>query len=103
MWTIGLESVVLTEAGGRMAFRFQARDAHLVLSLGARDPIPFRITLDGEIPGPSHGIDVDEQGNGLLRDGRLYQLVRQDGAVHERTLEIVFREPGVEAYVFTFG
>jgi hypothetical protein len=68
-----------------------------------REPIPFRVLLDGEAPGPSHGFDVDEEGSGLLREGRLYQLVRQDGAVRERTLNITFLEPGAEAYVFTFG
>jgi thiol-disulfide isomerase/thioredoxin len=102
-WTIGRESVVLDEAGGSIAYRFHARDAHLVLSPGAREPIPFRLLLDGEAPGPSHGVDVAEDGNGVLRDGRLYQLVRQHDSVRERTLEITFLEPGAEAYVFTFG
>ena len=102
-WTIGRENVVLDEAGGSIAYRFQARDAHLVLAPGAREPIPFRMLLDGEAPGPSHGVDVDENGNGLLRDGRLYQLVREHDAVRERTLEITFLERGAEAYVFTFG
>jgi thiol-disulfide isomerase/thioredoxin len=102
-WTIGREQVVLDQAGGSIAYRFHARDAHLVLSPGAHEPIPFRVLLDGETPGPSHGVDVDEDGNGLLRDGRLYQLVREHDAVRERTLEITFLEPGAEAFVFTFG
>jgi thiol-disulfide isomerase/thioredoxin len=102
-WTIGPENVVLDQAGGSIAYRFHARDAHLVLSPGAREPIPFRVLLDGAAPGPSHGVDVDEDGNGVLRDARLYQLVRQHNAVRERTLEITFLEPGAEAYVFTFG
>jgi thiol-disulfide isomerase/thioredoxin len=102
-WTIGQENVVLDHAGGSIAFRFHARDAHLVLSSGGREPIRFRLLLDGEAPGPSHGVDVDPDGNGLLRDGRLYQLVRQRNAVRERTLEITFLEPGAEAYAFTFG
>ncbi|MGI5519354.1 redoxin family protein [Micromonospora sp. CA-259024] len=102
-WTIGAENVVVDRAGGSIAFRFHARDAHLVLSPGAGESIPFRVSLDGEVPGPSHGVDVDEDGNGVLLDGRLYQLVRQDGAVRERTLEITFGEPGAEAYAFTFG
>ena len=92
-----------TEAGGQIAFRFHARDAHLVLSPGARGPIPFRLLLDGEAPGPAHGVDVDEDGNGVLRDGRMYQLVRVPDEVRDRTLEITFLEPGAEAYVFTFG
>jgi len=102
-WTIGRENVLLDQAGGSIAFRFHARDAHLVLSSGARDPIPFRVLLDGEAPGPSHGVDVDEDGNGVLVDGRLYQLIREHDDVRERTLEITFLEPGVEAYAFTFG
>jgi hypothetical protein len=102
-WTIGRENVVLDNAGGSIAFRFHARDAHHVLSRGAREPIPFRVLLDGEAPGPSGGVDVDEDGNGVLRDGRMYQLVRQHDAVRDRTLEITFLDAGAEAYSFTFG
>jgi hypothetical protein len=90
-------------AGGSIAFRFHARDAHLVLARAAPEPIPFRILLDGEPPGPSHGVDVDEEGNGVLRDDRMYQLVRVHDAVHPRTVQITFLEPGAEAYSFTFG
>jgi len=102
-WTIGPESVVLRQAGGSITRRFHARDAHLVLSRGAGEPIPFRVLLDGQAPGPSHGVDVQEDGKGVLDDGRMYQLVRQHEGVRERTLEITFLEPGAEAYVFTFG
>jgi thiol-disulfide isomerase/thioredoxin len=102
-WTTGRENVVLDQGGGSIAYRFHARDAHLVLSAGAREPIAFRVLLDGEAPGASGGVDVDEDGNGVLRDGRLYQLVRQHDTVRERTLQITFLEPGAEAYVFTFG
>ena len=102
-WTLGPENAVLDQAPGGIAFRFHARDAHLVLSSGAGEPIPFRVLVDGEPPGASHGVDVDEEGKGLLREGRLYQLVREHNEVRERTLEITFLEPGAEAYVFTFG
>jgi thiol-disulfide isomerase/thioredoxin len=102
-WTIGREKVVLDRAGGSIAVRFHARDAHLVLSPGAGEPIRFRVLLDGEAPGLSHGVDVDEDGNGMLRDGRMYQLVREHDEVRERTLQITFLEPGAEAYAFTFG
>jgi thiol-disulfide isomerase/thioredoxin len=102
-WRTGAECVMLDEAGGSIAFRFQARDAHLVMAPGAREPIPFRVTIDGVAPGASHGVDTDEDGNGVLRDGRMYQLIRQHGGVRERTLEIVFDRPGAEAYSFTFG
>ena len=94
---------MLDRAGGSIAYRFHARDAHLVLSPGSLEPIRFRMLLDGEAPDASGGLDVDEDGNGLLLDGRLYQLVREHDAVRQRTLEITFLEPGAEAYAFTFG
>ena len=102
-WTVAGERVLLGTAGGSIAYRFHARDAHLVLAGGAEKPIPFRVRLEGRAPGESHGVDVDADGNGLLREGRLYQLVRQHDAIGERTLEIAFLEAGAEAYVFTFG
>ena len=102
-WTAERERVVLDRAGGSIAFRFHARDAHLVLAAETGDPIPFRVLLDGEAPGPSHGVDVDADGSGVLEDGRLYQLVRQHDGVRERTLEIAFDERGAGAYAFTFG
>jgi thiol-disulfide isomerase/thioredoxin len=102
-WTIGRENVLVEQAGGSIAFRFHARDAHLVLSPGTHEPIRFHVLLNDKAPGPSHGVDVDEDGNGLLRDGRMYQLVREQDGVRERTLEITFLEPGAEAYAFTFG
>jgi thiol-disulfide isomerase/thioredoxin len=102
-WTIGRERVMLEHTGGSIAFRFHARDAHLVLSAHAREPILFRVLLDGDEPGPSAGVDVGDDGSGLLDDGRLYQLVRVHDGVRDRTLEISFLEAGAEGYVFTFG
>jgi thiol-disulfide isomerase/thioredoxin len=102
-WRVGPENVVLEGAGGSIAYRFHARDAHLVLSSDGHDPIPFRVLLDGEAPGSAHGLDVDEDGNGVLREGRLYQLARTQDRVGDRTLEITFLEAGAAAYVFTFG
>ncbi|HLX20235.1 MAG TPA: redoxin domain-containing protein [Gaiellaceae bacterium] len=102
-WNVGPESVELEREGGSISYRFHARDVHLVLSSGTSDPIPFRVRLDGAAPGSSHGIDVDADGNGVVADGRLYQLIRVDSDVHDRTFEIEFLSPGAQAYVFTFG
>ena len=101
-WTTRAQGAVLNEAGGGIAFRFHARDLHLVLRAGA-GPVRFRVTLDGDAPGDSHGLDIDDQGNGAVSEPRLYQLIRQPGRVEERTFEIAFLDAGVEAYVFTFG
>jgi hypothetical protein len=65
--------------------------------------VPFRVLLDGEPPGDAHGLDVDEQGHGTVAQPRLYQLIRQPGSISDRTFEIAFLRPGVEAYAFTFG
>jgi thiol-disulfide isomerase/thioredoxin len=103
-WTIEGGASVLNEAGGRIAFRFHARDVNLVL--GPRTPgtsIPFRVLVVGESPGDARGLDVDEEGNGTVVHQRLYQLIREPGAITDRTFEVAFLEPGVEGYVFTFG
>jgi thiol-disulfide isomerase/thioredoxin len=103
-WTVGRESAVLDAAGGTIAYRFQARDLNLVLGSTARGTsVRFRVLVDGEPPAADHGLDVDEQGNGTVTEPRLYQLVRQHARVTERTFELTFLDPGVEAYVFTFG
>ena len=102
-WDVQQERAVLLQAGGRLAFRFQARDAHLVMCSETEEPIVFRVLLDGEPPNESHGVDVDERGHGVLHEGRLYHLVRQHPDVVERTLQITFAAPGAQAYVFTFG
>jgi thioredoxin family protein len=96
------QGAVLNEAGGTIAYRFHARDLHLAMNPGAAT-VPFRVRLDGEAPGASHGGDVDSTGNGVATEPRLYQLIRQPGRIDDRTFEITFLEPGVEASVFTFG
>lgn len=103
-WTIDRRACVLDEAGGHVAFRFHARDVHLVMAPRvANATVPFGVLLDGAPPGDAHGLDIDERGEGTLTEPRLHQLIRQPGPITDRTLEIRFGAPGVEAYVFTFG
>jgi Thioredoxin like C-terminal domain len=103
-WTVGGQSAVLDKAQGRIAYRFHARDLHLVLgSTTPGHPVRIKVTLDGKPPGDDHGIDIDAQGNGVVDGQRLYQLVRQRGAVADRRFEIEFLDSGVEAFAFTFG
>jgi len=103
-WTIGEEFATVDAAGGRIAYRFHARDLHLVLAPAATgEAVRFRVTLDGLAPGRDHGVDVDAQGWGSVQDGRLYQLIRQSGPIDDRLFEIEFLAPGVRAYAFTFG
>jgi thiol-disulfide isomerase/thioredoxin len=103
-WTMGRQAAVLNEANGRIAYRFHARDLHLVMGPASHGvPVRFRILIDGKPPGAAHGVDVDDQGIGTVTDQRLYQLVRQPKAIVDRQFEIQFLDPGVEAFVFTFG
>ena len=90
--------------GGAITYRFRARDLHLVLGPGADGkPVRFQVKVDGKAPGENHGADTDADGNGTVTQTRLYQMVRQAGDVKERTFEVRFLDPGVEAFVFTFG
>jgi thiol-disulfide isomerase/thioredoxin len=103
-WTIERGASVLNRADGRIAYRFHARDVNLVMGPRARGTsVPFRVLVDGEPPGAAHGLDVDEQGHGTLSRQRLYQLIREPGSITDRTFEITYLAPGVEAYAFTFG
>ena len=103
-WTVGPERATLNKKDGSILYRFHARDLHLVLGPGADGkPVRFRVTVDGTVPAASHGTDTDAEGNGVVSEQRLYQLVRQNGAIADRTFEIEFLDPGVQAYAFTFG
>ena len=103
-WTRHAEFAASNAAGGRIAYRFHARDLHLVMGPATRgSAVRFRVLIDGQAPGGDRGIDVDEQGMGTVTEQRLYQLVRQKGPIADRQFEIEFLAPGVEAYVFTFG
>jgi thiol-disulfide isomerase/thioredoxin len=103
-WTIERGASVLNDADGQIAFRFHARDVHLVMGPRSRGTsVPFRVLVDGKPPGAAHGLDVDEQGHGTLSQQRLYQLIREPRSITDRTFEITFLAPGVEGYAFTFG
>lgn len=103
-WMVGPQSASLTGPSGRIVYQFKARDLHLVLSPGPDGkPVRFKVSVDGKPPGDAHGVDVATDGSGTVTAQRLYQLVRQSGAVAERTFSIEFLDSGVSAYAFTFG
>ncbi len=103
-WTVGKQATVLHKANGRITYRFHARDLHLVMGPLVRGtPVRFRVLIDGQPPGPAHGIDVNDQGYGTVTEQRLYQLIRQPKPIADRQFEIEFLDPGVETFVFTFG
>ena len=103
-WNVGGEHASLESAPGAVVFRFHARDLHLVLGPGKDGkPIRFRILFDGGAPLDDHGVDVDTNGEGVVKSYRLYQLIRQKGKVEDRTFEIQYLDPGVQIFAFTFG
>jgi thiol-disulfide isomerase/thioredoxin len=103
-WTVKRDAVVLNKANGRIAYRFHARDLHLVMGPAARGAsVRFRVLIDGQPPGAAHGSDVDDHGNGTVSEQRLYQLIRRPNPIADRQFEIEFLDPGVEAFAFTFG
>ncbi len=103
-WTVEKQATVLNKANGRIAYRFHARDLHLVMGPATRGTsVRFRVLIDGQLPGAAHGIDVDDQGNGTVTEQRLYQLIRQPKPIADRQFEIEFLDSGVEVFAFTFG
>jgi thiol-disulfide isomerase/thioredoxin len=103
-WTIGRQATVLGSPNGRIVYRFHARDLHLVMGPPRQGiPIRFRVSIDGQPPGPAHGVDVDEGGKGTVVEQRLYQLIRQPKPIVDRQFEIEFLDAGVETLAFTFG
>jgi hypothetical protein len=103
-WSVDGEKAVLSQGPGKIVYRFFARDLHLVLGLGPDGkPVRFRVQMDGSAPGADHGADTDANGDGAIREQRLYQLIRQAGAVGEHVFSIEFLDADVQAYSFTFG
>jgi hypothetical protein len=103
-WTAGKQAIMLNKANGSVAYRFHARDIHLVM--GPSKPgvtVRFRILIDGQSPGADRGTDVNENGDGTATEQRLYQLIRQSGQIEDRTFEIEFLDPGIALFAFTFG
>jgi thiol-disulfide isomerase/thioredoxin len=103
-WTAGKEAVALNQGDGRIAYQFHARDLNLVMGPTVQGkPVRFRVLLDGHPPAAAHGADIDDQGNGIVIEQRLYQLIRQTGQIADRQFEIQFLDLGAEAFDFTFG
>jgi thiol-disulfide isomerase/thioredoxin len=103
-WTMEKQAIVLNQANGRIAYRFHARDLHLVMGPATQGTsVRFRVLIDGQLPGAAHGVDVDDQGNGTVTRQRLYQLIRQSEPIADRQFEIEFLDAGVEAFSFMFG
>jgi thiol-disulfide isomerase/thioredoxin len=103
-WTVRKDAAALNKASGSIAYRFHARDLHLVMGPAAPGAsVRFRLLIDGQPPGAAHGSDVDEQGYGTVTEQRLYQLIRQPKPIADRQFQIEFLGPGVEAFAFTFG
>ena len=102
-WLVSAEAAASQTSGGAISFRFHGRDLHLVLASRSGKPVRFKVTLDGAAPGADHGADTDAQGHGVIREQRLYQLIRQDGKIGDRTFRIEFLDADAEAFAFTFG
>jgi thiol-disulfide isomerase/thioredoxin len=103
-WTIEKQRIVLNKANGRIAYRFHARDLHLVMGPSAAGTsVRFRVLINGEAAVAARGSDVDDRGAGRVVEPRMYQLIRQPKPIVDRQFEIEFIDSGVEAFSFTFG
>ena len=102
-WTVNNNSIALNQPNGRIAYCFHSRDLHLVMGPPGARPVHFRVFLDGQPATMAHGVDVDDHGNGIATEQRLYQLIRQSKPIVDRVFEIEYLDPGLEAFSFTFG
>jgi len=103
-WTMQKDASVLNRVNGWIAYRFHARDVHLVMGPAVRgSSVRFRVLIDGQPPGAAHGVDVNDRGEGTVTEQRMYQLIRQPRPIADRQFEIEFLDSGVKAFVFTFG
>jgi hypothetical protein len=103
-WTMGEESISPVNTQGKLIYRFHARDLHLIMGPGvAGQTIKFRVLIDGKAPAASHGLDIDSNGNGVVTEQRMYQLIRQQGPITDHEFQIEFFDTGVEVFDFTFG
>jgi hypothetical protein len=103
-WLVGQNAASPVGVGAGIAYRFHSRDLHLVMGPARHgSQVRFKVSVDGHPPGGAHGADVDANGNGIASEQRLYQLIRQTGAIVDRRFEIEFLDAGMEAFAFTFG
>ncbi len=103
-WTVRRDLVVVNKPNATLAYRFRARDLNLVVAPSdMTSPIRFRVSVDGLPPQEAHGLDVDDNGAGIISEPRLYQLIRQPAPIEDRLFEIEFLDGGAELFCFTFG
>ncbi len=103
-WNVEAQLATLVSSSGQIAYRFHARDLHLVLGPASTgNPVRFRVTIDGKAPGPDHGVDTDANGDGVITEHRLYQLIRERPNTQNHEFRIEFLDSGAQAYAFTFG
>jgi hypothetical protein len=63
---------MLNETNGRIAYRFHARDLHLVMwRTSLRTSVRFRVLLDGEAPGAAYVVEVDQE---VLRETQCFRM-----------------------------
>ena len=103
-WSIGNEKSTSLSSHAKVAFRFKARDLHLVIG-SPSGPSTFQVYLDGHTPNMGAGVDVTPEGSGMIKEHRLYQLIRlpEEETEKEHLFEIEFQNPNIEIYAFTFG
>lgn len=104
-WYMGSESVSLRSTQGSIVISYEANKANLVLR--ADTPVVAEVRLDGQpLTAANKGANVELK-NGkswvTIQDDRLYNLTNTGDDYGRHTLELIFSQPGVEAFAFTFG
>ena len=101
-WKIEREYIELRKGAGRIEMQIFAGEVNLVVQPGPTGKAAIQILLDGKPVDKARGADVGSDGTARFDRSGMLRLVA--GAPRERhVLALISSDPGLRAYVFTFG
>ena len=101
-WKSGRQYLELQKGTGRIVLPFTAGEVNLVVEPGPSGKATLTILLDGKPVGEARGADVGPDGVARFdRSGMLRLVARAPRGPHVLTL--IASDPGLRAFVFTFG
>lgn len=100
-WNIHREYAENATRDGRLLYRYTGDKVFMVASSEHGGTI--RIMQDGKPIGEAAGADVDASGRVRIQAEGLYKLIDNPDGAGKHELEIVFEDPGIHIFTFTFG
>ncbi len=101
MWNFQHQYAETSSKNATIVYQYNAKNVYFVAS--SKSNVSITVTRDGKSLGTFAGSDLDTNGNGSIKESRLYNLIQNDDPSTTHTLEITVHDPGLDAYTFTFG